>query len=324
MKIEQTSVLDFLAMPGARFAVPVFQRVYSWTTRQCEELWEDCLRAGETGDPHFMGLILFAPDIDGGDMLDVIDGQQRLTTLSLLVAATGRRDLIARCLHSFDRAGGAEPKCKLMLSGNDAPTLSAVVGAGEMPEEPASRLVENYLLFKEKVGALHDMRVLLRGLEALRIAAVELAPEDSPQLVFESLNSKGMSLSTADRVRNLIVASTQGGEQDDLFEGRWLPLEEQAAGAEPPATVTAILDAWLAERYRSERIFDHGEIYGLFKRRLADEFGGSLDRAFDDLAAYADRYLSNPDVREEADDSVGLWVMGKPDELISEYKMFGD
>lgn len=324
MRIEQTGMLDFLAMPGSRFAVPVFQRAYSWTARQCEELWEDCLRAGEAGDPHFMGLVLYAPDAEGDGVLGVIDGQQRLTTLSLLVAAMGRRDLAARCLHSFDRAGGAEPKCKLILSGGDAPTLAAIVGADEMPEEPASRLVENYLLFKEKVGALHDMRMLLRGLEALRIVAVELAPEDSPQLVFESLNSKGMQLSTADRVRNLIVASMRGDEQDALFEGRWLPLEKQAAAADPPAAVTGILDAWLAEKYRSERIFDHGEVYGLFKRRLADEFGGSLDRTFDDLAAYADRYLSNPDMREEADASVGLWIAGKPDELISEYKMFGD
>ena len=325
MRIEQTAMLDYLGTPGVRFAIPVFQRVYSWTTRQCEELWEDCLRAGETGKPHFMGLVLYTHDADGGGMLDVIDGQQRLTTLSLLIAASGRRDLMARCLHTFDRGGGSKPKCKLVLSGNDAPTLSAIVGAGEMPEEPASRLVENYLLFKGKVdNELSNIDVLLRGLKILMVAAIELAPEDSPQLVFESLNSKGMPLSTADRVRNLIVASTRGDEQDALFEGRWLPLEEQAAAADPPAAMTRILDAWLADKYRSERIFDQGEVYGLFKRRMADEFGGSLDRAFDDLEAYADRYLSDSGMREEADASVELWVTGRPDELISEYKMFGD
>ena len=324
MKIEQKGMLDFLGTPGARFAIPVFQRVYSWTARQCEELWEDCLRAGEGGKAHFMGLVLYAPDADGGGVLDVIDGQQRLTTISLLVAATGRRDLAMRCLHAFDRAGGAKPKCKLVLSGADAPTLAAIVGADEMPEEPASRLVENYLLFKGKVDELSDANLLVNGLKALQVAAVELAPEDSPQLVFESLNSKGMALSTADRVRNLIVASTQGEEQDALFEGKWLPLEERVGAAEPPATMTDVLHAWLAESFRSERIFDSSEVYGLFKRRLADEFGGSLDRAFDELAAYAELYLANPDVREEADASVELWIAGKPDELISEYKMFGD
>ena len=324
MKIEQMGMLDFLGKPGVRFAIPVFQRVYSWTSRQCEELWDDCLRAGRTGEPHFMGMVLFTPDVDTVGLLDVIDGQQRLTTLSLLVAATGRRDLAARCLHAFDKSS-AQPKCKLVLSGSDAPTMAAIAGTEEMPEEPASRLIENYMLFKEKVeNDLPDKDLLLRGLKALCIATVELAPEDSPQLVFESLNSKGMPLSTADRVRNLIVASTFGDDQDALFEGKWLPLEARAAAANPPATLTGLLHAWLAERYRSERIFDQSEVYGLFKRRLNDEFEGSLERAFNNLSVYADRYLADTTMRAKADASVELWVAGKPNELISEYKMFGD
>ena len=323
MRIEQTSMIDFLGRPGARFAIPVFQRVYSWTARQCEELWEDCLQASETSQPHFMGLVLYAPDADGDGVFDVIDGQQRLTTLSLLIAALDRRDLTARCLHCFDRSG-ATPKCKLVLSGADAPTLAAIAGAGEMPEEPASRLVENYLLFRGKVDDLPDLDALLRGLKLLEAAVVELAPEDSPQLVFESLNSKGMPLSTADRVRNLIVASTAGDAQDAVFEKAWLPLEEQAAAAGPPATVTGLLHAWLAEAYRSERIFDQSEVYGLFKRSLDEKFDGSLESLFSALGVYADRYFADAALREEADASAKLWIEGKPDELISEYKMFGD
>ena len=96
MRIEQKKMLDFLGMPGARFAIPVFQRVYSWNARQCEELWDDCLQAGDTGEPHFMGLVLYAPDPDGGGVLGVIDGQQRLTTLSLLIAARYSRTSCAR------------------------------------------------------------------------------------------------------------------------------------------------------------------------------------------------------------------------------------
>ena len=324
MKIKQVGMLDFMGQPGTRFAIPVFQRVYSWTARQCQDLWDDCLRAGQTGEPHFMGLVLYIPDADGCGVLDVIDGQQRLTTMSLLIAAAERRDLTARCLQVFDRGGGAAPRCKLALTGEDAPTLAAVVGAGEMPEEPASRIVENYLLFKEKVDGLTDRGVLLRGLEALQVAAVELEPEDGPQYVFESLNSKGMPLCTADRVRNLIVATAAGDEQDALFEKVWLPLEERAAAAKPLASVTGLVHAWLAESYRSERIFDQSEVYGLFKRRLKDEFEGSLACLFADLETYATRYFSDPGMREEADASAELWVSGKPDELISEYKMFGD
>ena len=318
-------MLDFLGTPGAKFSIPIFQRVYSWNTRQCKDLWDDCLRAGKMGEPHFMGLVLYTHDADGGGMLDIIDGQQRLTTLSLLIAATGRRDLAGRYLQVFDKGGGAKPNCKLMLSGDDAATLAAIAGVGDMPEEPASRLVENYLLFKDKVeNDLADIDLLVRGLKALQIATVELAPDDSPQLVFESLNSKGMQLSTADRVRNLIVATTQGREQDVLFEEKWLPLENRAACAEPPTTMTCVLHAWLAESFRSIQIFDQSEVYGLFKRRLNDEFEGSLERLFDAVAVYADRYLSDLALREDTDASVELWIAGKPDELISEYKMFGD
>ena len=324
MKIRQMGILDFMGQPGARFAIPVFQRVYSWTARQCEDLWDDCLQAGQTGEAHFMGLLLYIPDAEGGGVLDVIDGQQRLTTMSLLIAVAERRDLAARCLQSFDRGGGAKPRCKLALSGADAPTLAAIVGAGEMPEEPASRIVENYLLFKDKAEGLADKGALLRGLEALQVAAVELEAEDGPQYVFESLNSKGMPLGTADRVRNLIVASTSGAEQDALFEKAWLPLEERAAAAEPPASVTGLLHAWLAEEYRSERIFDSSEVYGLFKRRLKDEFDGSLEQLFAGMEPYAERYFADAALREDADASTELWVAGKPDELISEYKMFGD
>ena len=324
MKIEQTSMLDFLARPAVRFAVPVFQRVYSWNARQCEDLWDDCLKAGKTGEAHFMGLVLYAPDADGGGVLDVIDGQQRLTTLSLLIAALDRRDLAAQCLLSFDRSG-AEARGKLVLSSFDAPTLFAIVGAGEMPEEPASRLMENYLLFREKVAnELDDPETLLRGLRSLEVAAVELSSEDSPQIVFESLNSKGMPLDIADRLRNLIVTCEAGDAQPGLFKTRWLPLEQRAANAEPPATAAGLLLAWLAKSCRSTRIFDESEAYGVLKRRLSDEFDGSLERLFDDLETYAEHYFSDPALREEDDASADFWIAGKPNELISEYKLFGN
>lgn len=324
MRIEQTAALDFLGRPGVRFAIPVFQRVYSWSAWQCEELFGDCLRAGESGEPHFMGLLLYSLDSQDASVLDVIDGQQRLTTLSLLIAALDRRDLAARYLQTFTRASST-PRCKLELSGGDRETLPAIIGLGEMPEEPASRLVENYLLFKQKLDDDAECAdTVLRGLKLLQIAAVELEPADSPQLVFESLNSKGMPLTTADRARNLLIASSSADEQAALLEGKWLPLAQRAEAAEPPATMTNLLHAWLAERYRSIRIFDRSEVYGLLKQRLRDEFDDSWERLLDAVTLYANTYLSDPEVREEADESAARWIEGKPDELISEYKMFGD
>ena len=90
MKIESKTLLDVIGMPETRFAVPVFQRVYSWDARQCEELWADVMRSGKTGEAHFAGMLLVSRDADGWrglSQLNVIDGQQRLTTLTLLLAA---------------------------------------------------------------------------------------------------------------------------------------------------------------------------------------------------------------------------------------------
>ena len=338
MKIESKTLLDVIGMPETRFAVPVFQRVYSWDARQCEELWADVMRSGKTGEAHFAGMLLVSRDADswrGLSQLNVIDGQQRLTTLTLLLAALrgyvekapcggvpGADDLAARYLlvDAGDAVGA-----KLALTGLDSDTLAAIVGADEPPEETARRLIDNYLLFTGKMEEPDfDAEEFWRGLSLLEVALVELDASDGPQTVFESLNSKGMALSTADRVRNLIVASADGDEQEHLFTEVWIPLEERAAAADPCMTMTDVLDAWLAQRYRSVRILDAGEVYGVFKTSLRDEYSNSLEQLFADVAAFLDQLLADADFRAEAEKSAKAWVAGKPEKSVSEFKLFGD
>ena len=338
MRIEQKPMVDVLATPGVRFTVPVFQRVYSWTARQCEELWDDAVRSGTTGEPHFAGMLLVTRDVQdwrGLGQLDVIDGQQRLTTLTLLLAALrdhvnrvpcadvpSASDMATRYLLA-DADGGSAPK--LVLTGLDRDTLAAIVGAADPPEETARRLLDNYLLFAGKMGEPgFDASALWRGLALLDVALVELDAADSPQAVFESLNSKGMALTTADRVRNLIVASTGGDDQERLFRDVWLPLEERAAAGEPPTALNDVLHAWLAGRYRSVRILDAGEVYGVFKACLRDEYAGSLDALLADVDEYLDRFLSDAGFRAEAQQAAEAWTSGKPEKSVSEFKMFGD
>ena len=313
MQIVQQPVLEVLQSEGVRFVIPVFQRVYSWNARQCEELWGDIMRAGRTGEPHFMGMLLLArdPEAHGGlEQMDVIDGQQRMTTLMLLLAA----------LRPVE--GNLAP---LALSSLDRATLEALVCGDDLPEEPAGRLVDNYLLFARKAEEPgFDAETLRAGLCLLKVATVTLGPGDSPQLVFESLNSKGMALSTADRVRNLIVTTFDGEEQDRLFGEAWLPFERQVAQADAAATTTDVLHAWLAQRYRSVRILDESEVYGVFKTCLNDEFGGSLERALADVRAYGERFLADAGFRDEARARAEEWVAGKPEESVSEFKLFGD
>lgn len=340
MQIIQEPFLALLGRKDTRFVIPMFQRVYSWNARQCDELWEDIMRAGEADadTPHFMGMLLYSADTEswhGIEQLDVIDGQQRMTTLSLLLCAFARyldesktdvegvaaADLFAR----FLRLEGEQVAAgKLVLSFMDRDTLYALVGCGTMPDEPAERLKGNLELF---CGHMRepgfDAMQLWRGLNRLQVASVLLAHEDSPQLVFESLNSKGMALSTADRIRNYIVVSDEADETG-MFEHCWLPLEQLAIGAPDGLTLNAAIVAWMAARYRNVRIFDESEVYGIFKTRLRDEYGGDLPSLLEDVKEHFQTLLVDERLREEALADMEVWISGKPKNLISEYKMFGD
>ena len=318
MQIQQESFLGLMAKPDTRFVIPVFQRVYSWDARQCNELWEDIMAAGaqtdEAAEPHFMGMLLYSADTEtwhGASMFDVIDGQQRMTTMTLLLCALARyldetgvqvgglsaNDVFERYL----RIGtGASAAGKLTLSFMDRDTLFALLGIGTMPTEPAGRLIDNLELFYSKMREPgFSVTQLWRGLERLEIASILLAHDDSPQLVFESLNSKGMALSTADRIRNFIVVSDEatGHVDDGVFERCWLPLEKLVAENDYELDVTTVVHAWLCRKYRETRIFDKSEVYGLFKSCLRSEYNDEIERALNDIADFARKLIEDEEYR---------------------------
>ena len=149
MQTEKTVFLDLLGMPATRFVIPAYQRLYSWRERQCRELWLDLHRAARADATHFIGTLLYShedPDADGRQRLAVIDGQQRLTTMTLLIEALRRHladrertldgGIDAPALDARYLRVGGEPgaPCKLVLSRNDGPTLQAVLDGTPLPE----------------------------------------------------------------------------------------------------------------------------------------------------------------------------------------------
>ena len=347
MQIRQEKFLDLMGAEEARFVIPAFQRVYSWDARQCNELWEDIMNAGaqaarEEGDvePHFMGMLLYSADSEvwhGAQQLDVIDGQQRMTTMSLLLCALARYlDETGKTAGGLDAngvferylrvGGGAKASGKLTLSFMDRETLWALMGVGTMPTEPAGRLIDNLELFYAKMAEPDfDVDQLWRGLEQLEVASILLGHDDSPQLVFESLNSKGMALSTADRIRNFIVVTDEAAGRVDAgtFERCWLPLEQLVANGDCGLDVTTVVHAWLVDEFRQTRIFDKSEIYGLFKSHLRNRYGDDIERALADVTAFARKLMDDKEFRTETLADTERWVAGKPKNLISEYNMFG-
>ena len=117
---------------------------------------------------------------------------------------------------------------------------------------------------------------------------------------------------------------TLGHVDDGVFERCWLPLERLVADAKCGIDVTTLVHAWLATAFRRIRIFDKSEIYGLFKNRLHNEFGDDMEALLNDVSAYARQLFDDDELRAEDLADAERWVAGKPKELISEYKMFGD
>src|SRR6266567_2418119 len=165
MKATEARLLDFLKR-APQLTIPIYQRTYSWTPRECGQLWEDILRAGRGEDvaAHFIGSIVYIEkslyQVMGPTPLLVIDGQQRLTTASLLLAALARHlvgepvaGFSARKIRNYyllNPEEEGEGGFKLLLTQTDKDTLLAVVQGKAMPPNPSLRVRENFEFFDAK------------------------------------------------------------------------------------------------------------------------------------------------------------------------------
>ncbi len=345
MKTKQASFLEVLGAPGSQYVIPVYQRVYSWTERYCEVLWEDVVQASKKGHPHFVGTMLYRPEGEHGGVcrLALVDGQQRLATLVLLLTtlrdhlegqdAEGAADIAARFLWVATDEGESP---KVVLSRSDHDTLNAIVSRTEVPEgEKASELIlENYEFFHNKMNETDfSAESIMRGLEQFVVMIVELEDADKPQLVFESLNAKGVHLKTADLIRNLLFTQLGYKEQVRLFEQYWEPLEdlfddiEDKATAERKGNLTiaprdrrvawegvgldAALHAWLVDNAPEIVPRTRSDLYGAFKAYISETPDLSLENLLESINAsctdFANRFDS-PEVKLHLD-----WAIGKPE-----------
>lgn len=247
MKASETNLLKFLRK-SPQFVIPIYQRNYSWTETQCQQLWSDLMRAGRDEDinGHFIGSIVYVEralsTVTTQEALLVIDGQQRLTTSTLLIAALAQHFEInqlpelldsfsARKLRNYyllnpDEDG--ERHYKLILSETDKETLLAILKSVPMPLEVSSRIEQNYKLFQSLIDKHQDeLEAICQGLAKLLIVEVSLdRTRDNPQLIFESMNSTGLELSQADLIRNYILMGLEPKLQAELYQSYWRPMEK--------------------------------------------------------------------------------------------------
>ncbi|MBF0244072.1 MAG: DUF262 domain-containing protein [Planctomycetes bacterium] len=243
MKATEAKLLDFLKK-SPQFVIPIYQRTYSWTEKECRQLWDDIVRCGSSDKiaVHFVGSIVYVESglsqVTHQAPLLVIDGQQRLTTVSLLLAALSiavaegepfdgfsQRKIKNYYLVNPEETG--ERHFKLLLSQTDKATMTALVGDGEAPQQPSLRINANFDSFKRWIGeGKVELATVCRGLAKLIVVDIALTrDQDNPQLIFESMNSTGKELSQADLIRNFILMGLEPVLQTRLYEQFWRPME---------------------------------------------------------------------------------------------------
>ncbi|MEX2500684.1 MAG: DUF262 domain-containing protein [Wenzhouxiangellaceae bacterium] len=243
MKATEAKLLDFLKK-SPQFVIPIYQRTYSWTEPQCRQLWDDILRAGRSDDisAHFIGSNVYIEkglyQVSSQSPLLVIDGQQRLTTATLIIEALSRHLGDAEPLEGFSAKKlrnyyllnpleEGERGFKLLLTQTDKESLLALLEQKPWPAEHSLRLRENFEFFEAQVRQLgSDLSALCNGIAKLIIVDISLSrDQDNPQLIFESMNSTGRELSQADLIRNFVLMGLDPKLQTRLYEDHWRPME---------------------------------------------------------------------------------------------------
>lgn len=242
MKIESGRMLnDYIEPNKKQYCIPVFQRDYAWTEEQCTKLFEDIVMAYKKDRPHFCGSFVYAP-LGSKKHIDsyiIIDGQQRFTTLYILIKALADsadddrdKDALQRYLYNedkFDRYG-LDEKSKLKLkpvkTDNDQLLLLMSGKIEQMDKSRRGIIYHNYMLFMQLIksfleeSSANSVLMINDGIEKLICADIRLDTDDNAQEIFERINSTGIKLGLADLIRNYILMTDT--DQERLYEEYWL------------------------------------------------------------------------------------------------------
>ena len=310
MKATEAKLLDFLRR-SPQFVIPVYQRTYSWTERECRQLWDDILRTGDDDQiaAHFVGSIVYIEEsvyqVTSRSPLLVIDGQQRLTTAMLILEALARHvgdgepvdGFSPQKLRSYYLLNPLEENergFKLVLTQTDKASLIALLQQRPLPTEASLRVMENFEFFELQIAALgNELTSLCRGLAKLMVVDVALSREqDNPQLIFESMNSTGRALSQADLIRNFVLMGLEPVQQTRLYEDHWRPMElafgQEAYGTHFDRFVRHYLTLKTGE------IPNVGKVYEAFKAYACQPEidRGGIEPLVADIQRFANYYCS--------------------------------
>ncbi len=302
MKADAMKLLDFIGKSQEKqFVIPIYQRVYSWEKEQCKQLWDDIVKTGgnDQMNGHFIGSIVFVHDgiyTTSHNELLIIDGQQRLTTITLLFIALRNylndedeflkkfscQKIRNRYLINSDEKG--DKKFKLILSEPDKDTLLSLIDENRRkPSEPSLKIMENFRLFEEWIRKnTGKLETIFKGLEKLMVVEISLERgKDNPQLIFESMNSTGEDLTQTDLIRNYILMGLEPEKQEIFYKKYWRAMEEDFKQDE--TLFNQFVRHYLTIKTRDTPNIN--EVYETFKR-YQQERGIETEALLQDLQKY--------------------------------------
>jgi uncharacterized protein with ParB-like and HNH nuclease domain/predicted transport protein len=304
MKAKEAPLIKLL-QNDAQFVIPIYQRTYSWTVAQCRQLWDDIVQAAKSDSTggHFIGSIVYIGDpgpVSNVDRLMVIDGQQRLTSLTLLLIAL--RNLIRASVdeseiklktiedyYLFNQAEDGQERYKILLTQNDRQTLMALADQTPLPSQASHRIMENFTYFERQLnsGAI-GLGELHAGIKRLLVVDVALDPHhDNPQLIFESLNSTGLALTQADLIRNYVLMGLSPKDQENLYTNYWRKMEERFGQDHYAEQFDAFMRHYLT--IKLGRIPRLSEVYAEFKTQ-ARQSDVPIQHLIEDLYKFSEYY----------------------------------
>ncbi len=297
MKGSELRLIEYMEGSKKRFIIPVYQRNYDWKIENCKQLYDDLIQVIKNNSKtHFFGSIVsvYEPSGRNTEFL-IIDGQQRLTTMSLLFLAlynlleekiiiSEDESLKDQIYEDFlvDKYQPQEKRMKLKPIKNDQKAFSKLFNSKDDYIKD-SNLTINYSYFYERIQKQEiTIDELFDAICRLEIINITLNNEDNPQLIFESLNSTGLDLSEGDKIRNYILMGLPKQKQDEYYEKYWNCIEKCTK-----YDVSSFIRDYLSVKQLV--IPSQKKVYINFKKYVEDS-SLKIIEILEDLLSYAKRY----------------------------------
>ncbi len=299
MKATQSTVNDFFALTGTIFSIPVYQRNYTWGEENCEKLLQDIINISQNKKTHFMGSITYILHlIDDEKSLRklqefvIIDGQQRITTIMLLLKAIETKipnEEVKKEIDGLLNLSGQKLRLKPIKSDKEAFDLVMQNRSHEI--QGVSHIRDNYKFFTKDldnyISKGYRIEEIYGAFLRLKIVAIGLElGEDDPQVVFESINATGVQLKGLDLIRNYLMMGENSDNQNRLYNTYWVPLENWLGERDLNDFIKTYLRIYFEDKLKKEE----REVYYALKDHHRDNFSDDIQGLMSDMREYGRIY----------------------------------